>query len=528
MSNDIKHSDQSLNMHPWRMAIFPIMSKEYGKFFPMAGLIFLTIFSFTLLRNTKDVLLIGAPGVSEASLPWAKFFLVLPISIIFSMLYVKIKNVFEFEKTYYMILGFFIGFFVLFNFVLYPFSSYLHPSTETITYLQKIMPPMHNFIALFGVWTSSLFYVISELWGTYTLSVLFWQFANDNITTNESKRYYSLLIMAGNIALVTLSMVMDEISRAQDWSSAIFAINILVIACGLGMIGLFRYINKSVLTQERYQNNQVKVKKKKIKLSLTDSLKELSQSKYVLYIALIVLSYGIVINIFETVWKGQLKLFFTVDGVTNQNAMYAFMSRYTFYTGISTIVLNYISKSVLRRKWKVAATVTPLACGFSSILFFVYSMNSAAASSLIASLGIMNAGFFAIMFGASGVVFSKSAKYAFFDPTKEMSFIPLNSSLRTSGKAAVDGVGARLGKSGGGLIQIGLQWIVWLITGTTVKSALPLVPYLTVLLVLLTFIWLFAVFRLSNLYENLIAGNDDSENQGTDKQDTSKAQPAAT
>ncbi|MEC8461259.1 MAG: Npt1/Npt2 family nucleotide transporter [Pseudomonadota bacterium] len=508
---------------------FPINRSEYGKFFPMAGLIFMTIFSFTMLRNSKDVLLLSAPGVSENSLPYAKFFLVFPVSIAFSMCYIKIKNLFDFEKTYYIILSAFISFYALFNCVLYPLSGYLHPSVTTIQYLQTLAPPLHNFIALFGVWTFALYYIASELWGTYSLSVLFWQFANDTISTEESKRYYSLLIMVGNLALMGLSYVLDLLSAHFKGDMLIYAVNTVVISSGLVMLVLFRYINRSVLTNPVYRSNSRAPKKKKAKMSLTDSVKELSQSRYVMYIALIVLSYGILINLFETVWKGQIKLFFTVDGVTDKNGMQSFMSRYTFYTGFFTILLTYVKIIMSKMSWRTAASITPIACGGCGLIFLTYCMNASTLNLSLAALGVINAGYFAIAFGAAGVIFSKSSKYAFFDPTKEMAYIPLSSSLKASGKAAVDGVGARLGKSGGGMLQIILQLMVCLVTGSPVTTSLPLLPYFFVIIGTLAVIWTYSVYQLSVEYEHKIAGlaqeNDPTEKPSPDTEGKDKAAP---
>lgn len=64
-------------------------------------------------------------------------------------------------------------------------------------------------------------------------------------------------------------------------------------------------------------------------------------------------------------------------------------------------------------------------------------------------------------------ILSKAIKYALFDPTKEMAYIPLDAETKIKGKAAIDVLAARVGKSGGALVQ---QLIV-MIFGNIIKGA---------------------------------------------------------
>ncbi len=91
---------------------------------------------------------------------------------------------------------------------------------------------------------------------------------------------------------------------------------------------------------------------------------------------------------------------------------------------------------------------------------------------------------------------SKSSKYSLFDPTKEMAYIPLDDESKVKGKAAVDVVGARLGKSGGSAIQITL-----LTFGTLAYMA----PYIALILFAVIGIWIVAVGSLNKQFIKLTA-----------------------
>ena len=90
---------------------------------------------------------------------------------------------------------------------------------------------------------------------------------------------------------------------------------------------------------------------------------------------------------------------------------------------------------------------------------------------------------------------SKSTKYSLFDPTKEMAYVPLDQESKVKGKAAIDVVGARLGKSGGALINQGLI--------IALGSLAAITPYVAGILFLIIFAWIYSAKSLGKLYGKL-------------------------
>lgn len=495
---------QTGSMGGLRKALFPIRNDELKKFLPMALIMLCILFNYTILRNTKDSLIATAAGAGVEAIPYLKSIFVTTSAILFVMLYSKLTNIFSSERLFYVLVSSFLAFFALFSFVMYPNLDVLHPDLQTIHNLQEQMPRLRFLISVWGVWTYSLFYILSELWGSVMVSLLFWQFANEIVRTDEAKRFYPLFVLIGNLALmlcgqvvVVMSNVRANLPEGVDaWGVTLRYLTVAVVLAGVVAMGLYRWMHANVLNDPRYYDAATPkaAKKDKPKLSVGQSFKYVFTNPYVGLIALLVLSYGASINLVEFIWKKQLALQFAGDPAGYN----AFMGRFSFWTGLSTIVIIFLTKGVIARfGWFAGAIVTPTVLGITGLLFFSLVFFRDTFDPIIMGLGF-TATYMACVIGAVQNVLTKGFKYALFDPTKEMSYIPLDQELKTKGKAAVDVVGGRLGKSIGG-------WILMVTMGLlAAKDGMAVAPYISFFIIGIIVIWMLGVSALAKKYNSLV------------------------
>jgi len=497
-------SAQTPEFGKWRSFFWPVHAYELKKLLPMFLMFFFISFNYTILRDTKDTLVITAAGSGAEAVPFLKVWGVLPCAVIVMIIYAKLSNKLSKAGLFYATILPFIIFFGLFSTILYPLRDHLHP-TVMADKLQALLPPgMMGFIAIFRNWTFSLFYILAELWGSVVLSLLFWGFANDIMKVTEAKRFYTLLGVGANLALmfsgpaiVLASHIRQKVPAHLDaWGISLHILMAMVVVSGLCIVGIYYWIQKNVLTDERfyYVKEQTTAKKEKPKMSLKESFLFLVKSKYIGFLAILVISYGIAINIVEVTWKSQLKLQYP-----NSNDYSTFMGFFSFTTGcISVLMMLFVGGNVIRRfGWGTAALITPVVLLITGIIFFSFVIFKGSLMGVVAMLGTTPL-FLAVIVGALQNIMSKSSKYSLFDPTKEMAYIPLDQESKVKGKAAIDVVGARFGKSGGSLIQQAL------IIGSASGLVIDVAPYLAIILFAIIFVWIFAAKFLSKLFQQKI------------------------
>lgn len=484
-------TDANTEFKGLRAYLWPIHNFELKKFLPMALIMFCILFNYTVMRDTKDALVVNAAG-SSAIIPFLKI-LVIPSAVLFVIIYAKLTNIFDNEKVFYVVVMPFLIFFGIFGFVLYPMVDYLHPSVETVKRLHGLYPRLAGWIDVYAYWTYSLFYVFSEIWGSAMIALMFWQYANRITRKIEAKRFYGFFQVIGNTSLMAAGKAVEFCSTgirhyvlAGDvWGVSLKLICGLIVIMGILAMYLYWWMHRYVLTDPKYYDpKETKTKKKKEKPSLVESAKIIFTSPALGFIAILMIGYGVTINLVEVQWKHQLGIYFQGD----KNAYNAFMGKQSFWTGIITTLFSwFIGVNILRRlPWIVAALITPLFFITAGGLFFAFILYKEMFHVLI-SCPIAGA----VFLGVTVVVMSKSIKYALFDPTKEMAYMTLDEELQTKGKAAVDVIGGRAGKGGGAFVQA----VLFMLLST--KDVILVAPYAFFVFVLIMFLWIVSVKGLN-------------------------------
>jgi AAA family ATP:ADP antiporter len=475
--------------------LWPIENRELKKFLPMAFMMMCILFNYAVLRSIKDsfvVVNIGAEAIG-----FLKLYVVLPSAIIAMIIYAKLCNAMNSKNVFYTISLFFIGYLVAFAFLLYPYPDLVHPDTDTIERLVEEYGRLKWFIRIIGKWSYASFYVMAELWGSMMVSLLFWQFANSIVKTEEAKRFYSMFGLLGNIGLPVAGYVLG---LKMETAVATTQIKVLLTAFSGGLIILTYYwLNEKVLSDPSYQKSEApKAKKSKTKLSLGESFKLIFSSKYLGMIAVLVFAYGVSINLVEGVWKAKAKELYSTT-----EEYQSFMGYFQTLQGIGAMVFMIIGSNILRMvSWRTAAILTPLMVLITGLGFFGFILFDHELSIYFAAFLTGGPLALAVSIGTWQQVLAKGTKYSLFDSTKEMAYIPLDDELKSKGKAAVDVVGGRFGKSGGALIQ---STFFLLFPHLVFVDA---IPYFAGIFFFIVLWWIYSVSKLSVEYNKSLAANN--------------------
>lgn len=473
--------------------MMPVYKNEITKFLCTAGLIVLITYVHSILKISKDALIISQLGTETISA--IKLYAGLPMSLVFMFVYIKLSDVFGRARLFHAMTWFFVSYFVIFATVLYPNGEALsiHISDSVIAAL----PFFKHLFKVLAYWHYGLYYCFAESWVTIMLSISFWQIANHITDIGQSKRFYPIFGIVAQLGMLFAGILAAAVATkgTTDWQPALNSITMSIVMAGVGISGCLFALEK-VIGVENFnakQNiNSTAPKKSKPKLSFKESLKYIASSKPILLITSLLLCYNISINLVEGIYKKSIEVFYN----GNANLIQHFTGEVSIYIAIFSIICAFAGIYIVRAcKWRTSALITPIAILITGAAFFLFMLLKdsvylmAYVSSALSVLGI------GIFFGAANNVFARSTKHTLFDSTKEMVYIPLDDELKTKGKAAAETIGMRVGKSSGALIQ---QVLLGLFPAATLMDLSPIIS--GIFLALLVG-WILATINLSKLFD---------------------------
>jgi AAA family ATP:ADP antiporter len=487
-----------------RSFLWPVHRHEHKRFIPILLIFFLVGFNYSVLRATKDALVVTAPASGAEAIPFLKVWAIVPMAFLFTFIFTRVSNRLSREHTFYAMMGMFLAFFLLFMLVLYPCRETLHPHSLADR-MQTLLPlGCKGVVAMFRNWTFTAYYVMSEMWSTIIMTVLVWGFANEVTSVQDARRFYGLFGIGVNFSGVAAGQAATLLSRhefnpslpfgADAWGQSIFLLNATIVAVGLLIIALFRYLHASghgyAATSEEHAEGAPK-----FKMGLRKNFAYLARSKYLICIALIVVTYNICINLVEVVWKDQVKQLYP-----NPSDFNAYMGQVLTAIGVlATVTAIFASGNLIRKfSWTFTALIPPVILLVTGIGFFSFLLFKNSFLACIATLLGSTPLAIGVFFGSLQNCLARASKYTLFDATKELAFVPLSQESRMKGKAAIDGIGSRIGKSGGSLVHQGLL----IFFGTISLST----PFVAVFLLFVIGTWMASVVSLGTRFHELTAG----------------------
>tara|TARA_B100001989_G_scaffold237287_1_gene199836 strand:- start:4299 stop:5807 length:1509 start_codon:yes stop_codon:yes gene_type:complete len=474
----------------------------------MGLLIMLTVIGYNILRGMKKAVILTFPSAGAAYIPFVKTTLVMPMSILIGALYLYVRHKRGIITAYYAVTAMFLFYFVLFTFYLLPNITSVTPDAVWLSECQKQLPHFKFFIGMLSNWPIAMYYVAAELWGTYSLVVLFWQIANELYTPAEATDCFPTFIFVSSVSIIIASYIIEGLSLTNDPLTTC-----TLTICSLGAAMTLIVFTLNHYYHDRFINSHLSshVPAKKKKISFSDSLSLTFSSPHVLYIGICVFSFGMLVNFFELSLDHKISQYYS-----NPKLLLEFQSWFTRTKGILCILANVVNAVMLRRMgWFAVAMITPCICILSANIFLFSCYHIDFLQSLMPA---GSAEEILVWTGCILLVVTYSCKYSFFDTTKELAFTPLPDSMKANAKAVADGICGRAGKSGSSFVQASL------ISITAAQTVPDIVPYLMYLGAFLSVFWVWSMTRLNHSYQAKMALINATDPIDTDSADATSPQ----
>lgn len=488
----------------FRHFIWPIRYSEWPKFFPMALMMFAILLNLNIVRILKDSIVVT--HISSEVINFIKLYGEMPLGVLFVILYTKLCNIMSTEKVFRIIMIFFLTYFSIFAFIFFPNPEIFHPEQDKVSDLVILYPNLKWFLLIWGKWTYVIFYIMGELWAVIVFTLLFWQLANKITRTEEASRFYSFfsffgqsnLLISGGVILYfksdchCLMFLLEGITNKDELM--IKSLILIILLSGILILSLHYYVEKFIMYNPKYYDSN-KNQKFTLKLGVIDSMKMVLGSRYLGLICILMISYGLAVNLLEGVWFSSVRRAYPTS-----DQFMAYQGTVLFWTGVFTLICSILGSSIIRHLgWFFGAIITPVMIFSAGIIFFGFAAFEDKIAYIFDGILYISPLLILTVIGGLQNVLGKGAKYSLFDATREMAYIPLNDEMKTKGKAAVDIVGNKIGKGIGALFQS----LIMIIFPSATYGDPRLILFLGVIFSIICVIWILSVRLLSKEYKKI-------------------------
>ncbi len=451
--------------------MFPVRRDEWWVFSLMFLIVCLINTNFSILRSARNALVVADAGGSAAFIPYFELFGTFPASVLLTWALSRLMRFFSFRFIFSTTTLFFLTFFVVFAFWIYPHRGEIQVMLESKL---GFLFGLSRFKVVFTHWPDMVFYIMAELWKVALLSVIFWGFINQKLSLDEAKRFYPPLMLGSSIGTILSGPIVvfctshfswNFFSLSEHrWQHSLYLLTCCLFLSGIATLAVFNALYKKL----KLKGNEPAAVEGAIKkepfsrrlLSLSSSLRHLAKSRYLSALLIIVVAEYISYALGELIFLETLKEMYPTPADYCQ-----YMGSLSLWTGVLTAFSALILTPYFlqRCRWSFSALITPVLMILMTFAFF-----------FVVCCG--KAGFFpglspltaAVALGSLHFCIGRSAKYTLFDATKELAFIPLDQETQVKGKLVIDGIGSRLGRGASSLLSI----VLFLLLGGPGESAL--------------------------------------------------------
>lgn len=532
--------DEAKNRFTGIRGIWKAAKAEDKKLFTISLTFFLIVYTYTVTKDLKDAFIIGRQ--SAASISVLKVFWVPPIATFASLLVQKMSvrmNTDAILKTFLLV--YVVYFFSYGIIVPYFRDSYLEPGRMYAVDLLsdgrmefKGVVSLSAMVMTVTCWTGTLHFIMSEIWGTIVLSLLFIQLFNEICWERQFKRFIPVVYMISNLGLLlsaftslALNTLIETLPYRHKWKlfSALF---ILLGFLTLALLKILNYLLQTILPVPICNNvSERDVSSNRQHVGFMKGLEMIFSTKVIFALCMMVLGYNIVILMCEASYKSCLSELAKENNKDVESSV--LKNKFFEETITSVLVMSFFlfptRNAISWFGWTKYASIAPTfalitsisVLGFALLTTSFRGQNFSFMNAILSKFGNEEISKRTIIIeqtlGIVCISLLKVMKYAAFDIAKEYFAKRIDFTYRARFRSVYDGICGRLGKAFGSVIQLVCNQMF-----NTMDIRISSLPYLGITSSL-CMSWIFSVLFLGKKYNKSVENDSNIDLEIKNKKD---------